>query len=53
MFKFVVLLVFKVVFVKVNLVLFELIMKVEVEILLDYVGDVIGDLSCCCVMVNG
>lgn len=38
-------------FMKVDFILFELIMKVEVEILEDYMGDIMGDLNCCCGMV--
>lgn len=52
-FKLVVFIVFKEGFKKVKLVLFELIMKVEVEILEENIGDVIGDLSCCCGMFKG
>lgn len=39
--------------VEVNLVLFEFIMKVEVIILEDWMGDVVGDINCCCGMIEG
>lgn len=52
-FKLVLLMVFKQGFVKVKLVLLELIMKVEIVILEDYQGDVMGDVSCCCGVLQG
>lgn len=52
-FKVVVFMVLKNVVSKCNLVFFELIMKVEVVILEEYMGDIMGDIILCCGCVEG
>lgn len=38
---------------KINLVIFELIMKFEIVMLEEFVGFVIGDFNCCCGLLKG
>lgn len=52
-FKIVVFMVFKNVVLKCSLVIFELMMKVEVVIFDEYLGDIMGDIMFCCGCVEG
>lgn len=52
-FKIVVFMVFKVVVFKCSLVIFELMMKVEVVIFEEYMGDIMGDVIFCRGCVEG
>lgn len=52
-FKIVVLLVFKEVVKKCDLVILELMMKVIIEMFEEYMGDIMGDVIFCCGCVDG